>query len=64
MNELALITWVCSALRAAVSHWWQLCFALAFLNGQQAAEGMCSGSVCADAPGVSFASLEKGWARA
>lgn len=31
MNELALITWVCSALRAAVSHWWQLCFALASL---------------------------------
>lgn len=31
MNELALIAWVCSALRAAVSHWWQLCFALASL---------------------------------
>lgn len=31
MNELALITWVCSAPRAAVSHWWQLCFALASL---------------------------------
>lgn len=45
MNELALITWVCSAPRAAVSHWWQLCFALASFNGQQAAEGACSGSL-------------------
>lgn len=34
-------------------------FCFGVLNGQQTTEGMCSGSVCANAPGVSFASFEK-----